>query len=70
MRLKSIEVLAIKKGADTYAFIFDSARRGEITRTFGRFAANPELNFDWADAARLTKRIVATSHTVLRKDAT
>ncbi len=67
MKLK-LEVIVFKKDADTYLFFFDSARRTEITRTFGRFAANPELNFSWTDAAELTQKLVATHHLATRTD--
>jgi hypothetical protein len=42
---------------DIYAFIFDDDHAGEVLRTFGRFATNPDLNFDWYHAARCSQEL-------------
>lgn len=51
------EVLALAKGAERYIFIFDATSRGDVLRTFGRFASNPELSFTWYDAAMCCQRV-------------
>ena len=43
---------------DNYLFIFDdnADSYSRLMETFLRFAADPELSFDWEDAARLSAR--------------
>ena len=50
-------VLALMKGEEKYVFIFTDEQRLNVIRTVGRFAANPDLSFDWRDAAVLMERI-------------
>lgn len=54
---KEINVLALVKGEEKFIFLYDDANRTETLRTLGRFAADPELDFSWYDAAVLSKRI-------------
>ena len=55
-----INCMRLVKGAERYVFIFDDAHRAEVLRTLGRFAMNPDLSFDWYDAATLSQRIRQT----------
>ncbi|RMF44777.1 MAG: hypothetical protein D6753_01725 [Planctomycetota bacterium] len=52
-----MNVLALVKGDQRYVFLYDDANRVETLRTLGRFAANPELDFTWHDAAFLSQQI-------------
>lgn len=52
-----IIAMCLAKGADKYVFIYTEPNSGEVLRTIGRFAANPELSFDWFDAAKISKRV-------------
>lgn len=52
-----INVLALVKGEERYMFLFDDNNRDETLRTLARFAANPELDFSWYDAAMLSRKI-------------
>jgi hypothetical protein len=52
-----LNVLALVKGKDKYVFLFDDSNRVETLRMLGRYAADPELNFSWYDAAMLSQRI-------------
>lgn len=54
---RELNVLALIKGQDKYVFLFDDANRVETLRMLGRYAADPELNFSWYDAAMLSQRI-------------
>ena len=54
---QDINVVALVKGSERYIFLYDDASRAETLRTFGRFAANPELSFTWYDAAALSQRL-------------
>jgi hypothetical protein len=54
---KEINVLALVKGEQRYIFLFDDANRNETLRVLGQFAAEPELNFSWRDAAVLGQKV-------------
>jgi hypothetical protein len=54
---KEINVLALVKGEERFIFLFDDAHRAETLRTLGRFAADPQLNFTWYDAAVLGQKV-------------
>jgi hypothetical protein len=54
---QDINVLTLVKGEERYVFLYDDASRAECLRVLGRFAANPELNFTWYDAAVLSQRM-------------
>lgn len=54
---KEVNVLALVKGDQRFLFLFDDAHRTETLRTLGRFAADPELDFSWYDAAVLSRKI-------------
>ncbi|QDV69625.1 hypothetical protein Poly24_33410 [Rosistilla carotiformis] len=54
---KEINVLALVKGEEKFIFLYDDANRTETLRLLGRFAADPEIDFTWYDAAVLSKRI-------------
>lgn len=54
---KEINVLALVKGEEKFMFLFDDANRDETLRQLARFAADPELNFTWYDAAMLSRKI-------------
>ena len=54
---KEINVLALVKGEEKYIFLFDDENRDETLRQLARFAADPELDFSWYDAAMLSRKI-------------
>jgi hypothetical protein len=54
---KDLNVLALVKGNERYIFLYDDDRRAETLRTLGRFASNPELSFNWFDAAVLSQKV-------------
>lgn len=58
---KEINVLALVKGEERFIFLYDDANRTETLRMLGRFAADPEIDFSWYDAAVLSKRIRDTA---------
>lgn len=55
-----VNVLALVKGKEKFIFLFDDANRDETLRQLARFAANPELDFTWYDAAMLSRKIRET----------
>lgn len=55
--LDGLNVLGLLKGDDYYIFLYTDQMQVQTFRTFGRFAADPELNFSWYDASILTKKV-------------
>ena len=54
---REINVLALVKGEERFIFLFDDINRDETLRQLARFAADPELDFSWYDAAMLSRKI-------------
>lgn len=54
---REVNVLALVKGEERFIFLFDDQNRDETLRQLARFAANPELDFSWYDAAMLSRKI-------------
>jgi hypothetical protein len=54
---REINVLALVKGEERFIFLFDDANRDDTLRQLARFAADPELDFSWYDAALLSRKI-------------
>lgn len=52
-----INVLALVKGEERFIFLFDDDNRDETLRQLARFAADPEIDFSWYDAAMLSRKI-------------
>lgn len=52
-----INVVALVKGEERYVFLFSDEHRGDILRSMGRFASDPELSFSWYDAAVLSQKV-------------
>ena len=49
--------ICMSKGSDRYVFVWCAHQRKEILRTFGRFAADKTLSFNWYDAAQLSENV-------------
>jgi hypothetical protein len=54
---KEINVLVMVKGEERFIFLYEDERRAETLRMLGRFAADPDINFSWYDAAVLSQKI-------------
>lgn len=52
-----INVLALVKGEERFIFLFDDANRDGTLRQLAQFAADPEIDFSWYDAATLSRKI-------------
>lgn len=52
-----INVLAIIKGKQRFVFLYDDASVNELVETFGEYAANPDLEFSWHDAAMMAQKV-------------
>ncbi len=53
----NLNVLALVKDGERYVFTYDDASVPQLLQTLGRYAADPELNFSWYDAAVLSQRV-------------
>ena len=53
----NLNVLALVKDGERYVFTYDDNSVPELLQTLGRYAADPELNFSWYDAAMLSQRV-------------
>jgi hypothetical protein len=53
---RELNVLALIKGAERYVFVYDDNARHELIDAFRQFATDPELSFNWFDAAVLTDK--------------
>lgn len=56
-----LNVTLMVKGRERYVFTYSDENKAEVLRQFGRFASNPELSFNWYDAARLCHEVRALS---------
>lgn len=56
-------VLSLLKGEDRYVFLYDTQSIPQLMQTLGRFAADPELSFSWADAATLSAKVPKNTDT-------
>ena len=54
---REINVLALVKGEERFIFLFDDINRDDTLRQLARFAADPDLDFTWYDAAMLSRKI-------------
>jgi hypothetical protein len=51
-----LNVLALIKGNERYVFVYDDDSRQPLLDAFRAHAADPELSFNWFDAAVLTEK--------------
>ena len=47
----------VEKPGEKYVFTYDDESRPEMLRTLGRYASNPDLSFNWYDAALVSQKI-------------
>lgn len=54
---RNVNVLALVKDGERYVFLYDENSTPQLLQTLGRYAADPELNFSWYDAAVLSQKV-------------
>jgi hypothetical protein len=54
---ESINTLTLTKDGQKYLWYYTDANRDETLRQIALFAAHEELNLNWYDAAKLSKKI-------------
>ena len=52
--MSAFNVLALIKGSEHYVFVYDDESRQSLLEEFQSIAGNPELTFNWHDAAVLS----------------
>ncbi len=55
--IQKSNVVALRKQGETFVFFYDDEDAGAAIRTLAQFAADPELNFSWHDAAVLSRDV-------------
>jgi hypothetical protein len=61
--LPAFNVLALIKGPERYVFVYDDESRPHLLEAFQAIAADPELSFNWHDAAVLTNKAREQAYT-------
>lgn len=54
---QGVNVIALVKDGERYVFLFDEESAPKLLQTLGHYAADPELNFTWYDAAVLSQKV-------------
>jgi hypothetical protein len=54
---QEINVLALVKDGHRYVFMYDDNSFESLLQTLGRYAADPDMNFSWYDAAILSQKV-------------
>lgn len=54
---RSVNVLAMVKDGQRYVFMYDDNSFDHLLQMLGRYAADPELNFSWYDAAVMSQKV-------------
>lgn len=54
---ESVNVIALVKDGERYVFLFDEESAPQLLQTLGHYAADPEMNFTWYDAAVLSQKV-------------
>ena len=54
---RGINVLALVKDGERFVFLYDDDSPAQLLQTLGKYAADPELNFSWYDAAVLSQKV-------------
>jgi len=57
MERPGVNVLALVKGSERFVFLYDDQSAEHLLKTLGDYAADPELSFNWYDAAVLSQRV-------------
>lgn len=53
---REFNVLALLKGEERYVYVYDDASRAPLLEMFRTQAEDPNLSFNWFDAAVLTQK--------------
>lgn len=56
-RLGKLRIHTLQKGNEQYAVAYDADSKTEALRQLGRWASDPDLSFNWYDAACMSQVI-------------
>jgi hypothetical protein len=54
---QEVNVVALVKGSERYVFLYDDSSQEEVLKVLGRYAEDPELSFNWYDAAVVGQKV-------------
>ncbi len=54
---RAVNVLALVRDGQRYIFLYDDSSVQQVLTQLAEFAADPELDFTWYDAATLSQRV-------------
>ena len=57
MVMRNILALVKDDTGERFIFLYDDQSGDRLLQTLGRYAADPELNFSWHDAAMLSQKV-------------
>jgi hypothetical protein len=63
---REINVLALIKGQERYVFVYDDDSRDALLDAFRDTAADPQLSFNWFDAAVMSEKAREQASPTLR----
>ena len=55
--MRNILALVKDDTGERFIFFYDEQSSERLLQTLGRYAADPELNFSWHDAAMLSQKV-------------
>jgi hypothetical protein len=56
-RIHRENVVGLRKAREAFVFFYDDEDSGALIRTILRFAADPEMNLSWSEAAELIRDV-------------
>jgi hypothetical protein len=56
--MDEFNIVCLVKGEQKYIWLFTDSQRAETLLSIGKMASNPEVDFNWYDAARLRKQVM------------
>lgn len=56
--MDEFNIVCLVKGDQKYIWLFTDSQRAETLLSIGKMASNPEVDFNWYDAARLRKQVM------------
>jgi hypothetical protein len=52
-----LNIVLLKRAGETYVFAVEEGRHEEAMCLFGRYAARPDLSFNWHDASLAARQL-------------
>jgi len=55
---RGVSIIVTKKNLEIYVVMYDSKKPVGAHSAIGRWAANPDLSFDWVDAEAMAEKVL------------